>query len=69
MVAAQDPERHADEHGEGRGAEAGQQRYPGAPDEAAQHVAAELVGAEGVTGRERRPEAGLGVHRVGVGQG
>ena len=55
IVAGEEPEAHAHEHGRRGGAHAGEQRDPCAPDEAAQEVAAELVGAEGMPGRARCP--------------
>nr|WP_198961534.1 ABC transporter permease subunit [Pseudonocardia sp. MH-G8] len=52
-VAGQEPERHPDRHRHDQREADREQRHPGADDQPAEDVAAELVGAEQVTGRER----------------
>ncbi len=68
IVAGQEPEAHAHQHGGRRRAHTGQQRDPRAPDEAAQEIAAELVGAEQMPGGPWWLEPARSVHRVGIGE-
>ena len=68
VVAGEEPEAHAHQHRRRRGADPREQRDARAPDETAEEIAAELVGAERMPGRARRPEPARRVHRVGVGE-
>ena len=60
--AGEEPDRHADADG----LDGGEQRQPGGVHQPAQHVTAEVVGAEEVAGRTRRQEDGPQVLRVRV---
>ena len=64
--AGQEPAERAREGGQGRRRQPHHERNARAVQEAAQQVAAELVGAEGIPGREDGGEAARGVDGVGV---
>ncbi len=69
VVAAEDAQDHADQHRRRRRRRAGHEGDARAPHQPREQVAPELVGAEPVPGRERRPEPIRRVHGVAADRG